>query len=447
MSEQTVVLEASLQFPKYDAYKESGVEWLGAIPEHWSVSRNLGLFDERKEVNQPSMELLAVTIKRGVIKQSKITTKKDSSNEDKSKYKVVRKGDLAYNKMRMWQGAIGESKYDGIVSPAYIILNTRNRLYSRYFHYLYRTKQFIAEANRHSYGLCDDMNSLRYEHFRTIYSPTPPEHDVSRIVDFLDHKTDEIDAVIAKKQELTRLLNEQKTILINRTVTKGLNSNVKMKDSGVAWIGEIPEHWNVIANRRILKKIEQGTSPSIKNLELYSGFSVVKLSAIKKGKYINGEDKEISPQEFEAAYEIKRGDLLMTRGNTPELVADVAYVAEEPDKGVMMPDLVYRLTYDQTKVSHSYLVYVLQASSVRHQIKVSARGSSHTMVKVSQDHIKSWWIPIPPTKQECDDLTQHLNEQCSAVMETIDAAQKEIEALKEFKQTLITYTTTGKIKV
>ncbi|WP_299733632.1 hypothetical protein [uncultured Endozoicomonas sp.] len=440
-------MEASIEFPKYEKYKASGVEWLGEIPSHWSVTRNLGLFDERKEVNQPEMELLAVTIKKGVIKQSEITTKKDSSNEDKSKYKVVRKGDLAYNKMRMWQGAIGESKYDGIVSPAYIILNTRNRLYSRYFHYLYRTEQFIKEANRNSYGLCDDMNSLRYEDFKTIYSPTPPAKDVSRIIDFLDHKTAEIDTAIVKKQELIQLLNEQKAILINRAVTKGVNPNVTLKDSGLAWIGEIPEHWSIIANRRILKNIEQGSSPSIKNVAYESGFSVVKLSAIKQGKFINGEGKPISVNEFEPAYEIKRGDLLMTRGNTPELVADVAYVSCEPDKGMMMPDLVYRLAYDQTKVSHSYLSYLLQASFMRQQVKVSARGSSHTMVKVSQDHIKSWLIPIPPTKQECEEINQYLDEKCNDIYNVIDAINREIEALKEFKQVTITNVTTGKIRV
>lgn len=136
---------------RYESYKSSGVKWLGDIPENWDVCRNIGLFDERKEINQPDMELLSVTINRGVIKQEEITEKKDSSNEDKSKYKVVRKDDLAYNKMRMWQGAIGRSEYEGIVSPAYVILSPRDRLYSRYYHYLYRTEAFIAEANRNSY--------------------------------------------------------------------------------------------------------------------------------------------------------------------------------------------------------------------------------------------------------------------------------------------------------
>ena len=120
---------------RYDCYKPSGVKWIGDIPEHWNVQRNIGIFDERKESNRPDMELLSVTINRGIIKQDEVT-KKDSSNEDKSKYKVVLKYDLAYNKMRMWQGAIGTSFYDGIVSPAYIVLRPRDSIFSRYFHYL-----------------------------------------------------------------------------------------------------------------------------------------------------------------------------------------------------------------------------------------------------------------------------------------------------------------------
>ncbi|MBJ2179524.1 restriction endonuclease subunit S [Pseudomonas veronii] len=228
---------------RYESYKPSGQEWLDEVPSHWEVRRNIGVFDERKEADHPEMELLSVTINRGVIKQEEITAKKDSSNEDKSKYKVVREGDLAYNKMRMWQGAIGASEYAGIVSPAYIVLRPRDTTYARYYHYLYRTKNFIAEANRHSYGLCLDMNSLRYQDFKTIYSPVPPRADVERIVTFLDQKTAEIDTAISKKEQLIKLLQEQKSILINQAITRGLNPDAPMRDSGVEWIGEVPAHW------------------------------------------------------------------------------------------------------------------------------------------------------------------------------------------------------------
>ena len=219
------------QFPRYARYRDSGVEWLGEIPEHWDVQRNLGVFLERNERGRPNDELLSITIKRGVIRQSEITTKKDSSNEDKSKYKILKKGDLAYNKMRAWQGALGISPYNGIVSPAYIILQPKNPNLSKYFHYLYRTPQFITEANRISYGLCDDMNSLRYDDFKGSHSPLPPDDEVDRIVTFLDRKTAEIDALIAKKQRQIELLDEQKAILINLAVTRGIvNSEFGMKN-------------------------------------------------------------------------------------------------------------------------------------------------------------------------------------------------------------------------
>lgn len=253
-----------IDFPTYPRYKPSGVEWLGEVPEHWEICRNLGVFDERKECGQPQAELLSVTVSQGIIRQSEIMAKKDSSNDDKSRYKVVRKGDLAYNKMRAWQGSMGVSPYDGIVSPAYVVLQPRNPKHSRYCHYLYRTAQFITEANRLSYGLCDDMNSLRYEHFKTSYSPIPPDDDIDRIVAFLDRKTAEIDSLIAKKQRQIELLDEQKAILINRAVTRGLNPSAKLKSSGIEWIGEIPEHWEV---KRVghIGVVGNGSTPSRSN--------------------------------------------------------------------------------------------------------------------------------------------------------------------------------------
>ena len=432
-------MEASMEFPKYEEYKASGVEWLGEIPSHWSVTRNLGLFDERKEVNQPEMELLAVTIKKGVIKQSEITTKKDSSNDDKSKYKVVRKGDLAYNKMRMWQGAIGESKYDGIVSPAYIILNTRNRLYSRYFHYLYRTEQFIKEANRNSYGLCDDMNSLRYEHFKTIYSPTPPAKDVSRIIDFLDHKTAEIDAAIAKKQELIELLKEQKAILINQAVTKGLNPNVKMKDSGVAWIGEIPEHWTC-TRLGYYARVSNGSTPSRDNPRYWNNGTINWLSS---GKVNDFEVSAPSELVTEAALKntalrlYPKGTVIIgivgqgkTRGTTAitriECCINQNMAAIETDSR-LNPDYLHR--------------YLFQTY---HNIRMMGKGSNQEALNC--EIVRSIKTCVPP-EDEQDQIVQHIREYERLFSKSLSGINREIERLQEFKQTLITHTTTGKIKV
>ena len=144
----------SQKLKPYPEYKDSDLPWLGKIPAHWKILPNRALFSERNERNLIKEQLLSVTIKRGVIKQTELlnnTSKKDSSNEDKSKYKLVMPGDLAYNKMRMWQGAVGASKYEGIVSPAYIVLHPRKFAYTWYYHYLFRTSAYMRESYRHSY--------------------------------------------------------------------------------------------------------------------------------------------------------------------------------------------------------------------------------------------------------------------------------------------------------
>ncbi|UYM17676.1 restriction endonuclease subunit S [Endozoicomonas euniceicola] len=428
-------MKTSFQYPKYDTYKDSGVPWLGDIPEHWNVTRNLGLFKERKEINQPEMELLAVTIKRGVIKQSEITTKKDSSNDDKSKYKVVRRGDLAYNKMRMWQGAIGESKYDGIVSPAYIILNTKNKLYSRYFHYLYRTGLFIKEANRHSYGLCDDMNSLRYEDFKTIYSPAPPEQDVSRIIDFLDLKTAEIDAAIAKKQELIQLLNEQKAILLNRAVTKGLNPDVKMKDTGIAWLGEVPEHWEV----RRFKYCARVTSGQVDpRKEPHASLTLIAPNHIESstGKILKLETAKEQGADS-GKYLVEQGDLIYSKIRPALRKACIS-----PVKALCSADM-YVLKTKSCLRQRFLLWFIMTNAFTTPAINAAMRVA---MPKVNREALGDFPLLIAPLKEQ-DEILEYIDNEFHRIDEIVNSTKKSLVKLQEFKQTLITHTTTGKIKV
>ena len=163
----------------------------------WGRCRNTGRccrtvhsFAEVKERDHPEEQMLSVTITKGVIRQQALlvdSSKKDSSNQDKSAYKLVRPGDIAYNKMRAWQGAVGVSDYQGIVSPAYVVERPRDGTDSRYLHYLLRTPAFSKEAERWSYGITSDMWSLRPEHFKMIYGCLPPLPEQATIVRFLDH--------------------------------------------------------------------------------------------------------------------------------------------------------------------------------------------------------------------------------------------------------------------
>lgn len=185
--------------------------WLGSVPQHWAVLPARTLFEERRERGHEDEPLLSITIGRGVIRQSVLlegSSKKDTSNLDKSKYKLVRSGDIAYNKMRAWQGAVGLSNHQGIVSPAYIVLRPRKPEYGKYCHHLFRTPGFAKEAERWSYGIVSDQWSLRPEHFRMIYCPVPPPDEQAAVVKFIDHADRKIRRYIRAKQRLLNLHRE-----------------------------------------------------------------------------------------------------------------------------------------------------------------------------------------------------------------------------------------------
>ena len=255
----TAMTPSSLQ--PYSAYKPSGVEWLGDVPEHWRMLPHRAIFYEVNERDFPREEMLSVTITWGVIQQTALlegSSKKDSSRLDKSAYKLVRPDDIAYNKMRAWQGAIGASEYRGIVSPAYVVQRPRKKFSARYLHHLLRTPAFAKEAERWSYGITSDMWSLRPQHFRMIYACVPPHSEQAAIVRYLDYVDRRIRRYVAAKERLIFLLEEEKQAVINRAVTRGLDPNVPLKPSGVEWLGDVPEHWEVRRLRSCQKRYGVG---------------------------------------------------------------------------------------------------------------------------------------------------------------------------------------------
>jgi type I restriction enzyme, S subunit len=434
-------MEAVAGFPRYDEYKDSGVEWLGEIPAHWRLNRLGTVFEERREkVSDKDFAPLSVT-KNGVVPQLDTAAKSDDGDNRKG----VRSGDFVINSRSDRKGSSGIAHSDGSVSLINIVLKPRG-IVPAYCEHLLKSNGFIEEFYRVGHGIVADLWTTKYWDMKSIQIPLPDLGTQQRIANFLDQKTAEIDAAIAKKQRLIELLKEQKAILINQAVTQGLDPNVPMRDSGVEWIGQVPEHWEVLQNRRGVRKIEQGSSPSLNNDIQDDTYAVLKLSAVKSGIYIDQEYKPIPRKFFRQAYQVKKGDFLMTRGNTPELVADICYVKNEPAGQVMMPDLVYRLEYDESIFDKEFMAYFFQSKPAREQIKLSARGSSPTMVKVSQDHIKSWLVPVPPLVEQRR-IRAYLDKAVSEIGAPIEQANRQIQMLCEFKSVLISEAVTGKIKL
>jgi type I restriction enzyme S subunit len=230
---------------RYPKYKSSNVAWLGEVPEGWQLIKAKWLFKEIVERDHPNEPLLSVTQQNSVVTREKSDIKVWNPTEDVSGYKLVKKGDFVIS-LRSFQGGIEHSPVQGIVSPAYIVLRKKDTICDNYFRHLFKSEPFISVLNISTTGIRQGKN-IGYEDFSLIVCPTLLQKDCEFIVAFLDREIARIIALISKKEQQIKLLQEKRTALISHMVTKGRNPNVKMKDSGIEWIGEVPEHWEAIS--------------------------------------------------------------------------------------------------------------------------------------------------------------------------------------------------------
>lgn len=426
----------------YPEYRESGQSWLGAVPSHWDVLPNRAIFSEVKDRNHPDEEMLSVTINRGVIRQKSLlknSSKKDSSNKDKSAYKLVCPGDIAYNKMRAWQCAIGASDLRGIISPAYVVMRLRSDDHNhQYFHHLYRTPQFGKEAERWSYGITSDMWSLRPEHFKIINTPMPPPDEQAAIVRFLNHTNQRIERTIRAKRKVIALLNEQKQVIIHQAVTRGLDPNVRLKPSGTPWLGDIPEHWEIQKLGRLSTRIGDGLHGTPQYVE-QSPYHF-----INGNNLVNGCIKLKSSTRCVSVMEFKRhkvtlddSTVLMSINGT---IGSVAYYRGE---SIILGKSAAYINCRKGLV-RSYLIYFLQSPAVVSFLRQEVTGT--TIFNLSLASIRRLSLPCPPIdEQSC--IVNFIEKAVSPVNDAIFRTEHEIELLREYRTRLIADVVTGKLDV
>jgi len=236
-------------FPKYPAYKDSGVEWLGEVPEHWGIFIAKRLFGNVRESAKPDAEQLAATQAYGVIPQKDFMERNDAkvvlALSGTENFRDVRANDFVIS-LRSFQGGIEHSAYDGCVSPAYTVLRRRDQknINPGYFRYLLKERSYISALQSVTTGIREGR-TITYEQFGSLLMPVAPVSEQHHIARFLDHETARIDALIEEQQRLIELLKEKRQAVISHAVTKGLDPAVPMKDSGVEWLGEVPAHWDV----------------------------------------------------------------------------------------------------------------------------------------------------------------------------------------------------------
>lgn len=406
-------------------FKDSGIEWIGEIPQHWQIVPIRSCFGEfNARCNNNDYPLLSVTIANGVVYQNDITNKKDISNDDKSNYKIVPLGAIAYNKMRMWQAAIGINMLEkGIVSPAYVVAIPNKKININFSYYLLKSKNMICEYEKYSYGLCSDMNNLRYEDFQNIKIPLPSLKEQEQIANFLDEKCEQIKNFIEKKEKLISLLKEQKQALINETITKGLDKNVTFKDSDIEWLEEIPQHWNILK----LKHIASLRNQKSNNIDFRIGLENIES---KTGKFI--PSSEVVFEEDGIGF--KKGDILF--GKLRPYLAKVFLTDRD---GICVSEfLVLKIKSESNK----FIKFLMLSSLFIDIVDSSTYGTK--MPRANWEFIGNLKIPLPPLKEQ-EQIAKFLDEKCEKIDLLIEKTKKQIKLIKEYKTTLINQAVCGRI--
>lgn len=417
--------------------KDSGFEWIGKIPVNWEVDK-LKFHLKRNEPRNPGdTVVLSLYRELGVIPKDSRDDNHNVTSEDTSKYKYVQPGDFVINKMKAWQGSVAVSEYEGIVSPAYFIYKfTDNAFYRRYFHYLLRSC-YKDEFMRLSGGIRVgqwDLPSVALDNTAVII---PPMKEQKSIAAFLDVKCSEIDALTADIQTQIDTLEQYKRSVISEAVTKGLNPDVEMKDTGIEWFGAIPTEWAIRKGKYMfVQRSLRGNSVELQLLsptqkfgvipqnlyEELSGMTAVKLNEkadLNTLKTIHKGDFCISLRSFQGGFE---------------------YCKHE---GVVSP--AYQVFYPTVPISDGYYKYLFKESGFIEKM------NSYTMTlrdgkNIAFSDFGNTYIPYPPVETQSE-IALYLDKKCAEINKVIMDKQSQLATLDEYKKSLIYEYVTGKKEV
>lgn len=319
------------EMPKYEAYKDSGVEWIGAIPVHWNSFPLCAKSKLKSISNNENEELLSVYLDKGVIKFDDVDAKRtNTTSSDLTKYQLVDPGDFVLNNQQAWRGSVGVSDYRGIVSPAYLVLSLSEDIVPRFGNYLFRDGAMVANYLVSSKGVGTIQRNLYWPQLKRALVFLPPTEEQLLIACFLDKKTALIDEAISIKEQQISLLKERKQIIIQQAVTQGLDPNVPMKDSGVDWIGKIPAHWDVKRLKYLGKSIIGLTYSPNDLSDEKGGTLVARSSNLYEGKFKYGEKENVYVNCFIPEHlKLKKGDILIcSRNGSRDLIGKCAFVSD-----------------------------------------------------------------------------------------------------------------------
>ena len=409
------MVETTIKVNRYETYKESGVAWLGEIPEHWEVKPGFTILKESKEKNKGFIEKTVLSLSYGkvVIKpEEKLTGLVPESFET---YQLVSPGDIILRPTDLQNDKTslrtGLAKDNGIITSAYINLRAKKNYSNSFYHYYLHT----IDLNKVIYGLGSGLRqNISFLDFKRFPFPKPPFQEQTNIAQFLDNKTRKIDEAITIKQQQIKLLKERKQILIHKAVTQGLDPIVKMKDSGVEWIGEIPEHWEV---KRLKYCLNINNGRDYKHIQTDEGYPVIGSG----GQFAYASEYMY---DGEVVFLGRKGTIdkpLYFNGKF--WAVDTMFYANAKNNNI-----VKFLFYVATTIPFGYY------------------STATALPSMTQSDLNNHPISRPPIEEQ-KEIVEYIESATQKIETAISLKQQEIEKLKEYKSSLINSVVTGKVNV
>lgn len=421
---------------RYDKYKDSGIAWIGEIPEHWEVKKLGQLYLPRNEkVSDQDYPALSVTMQGVLLQLENVAKTNDGDNR-----KLVKIGDFAINSRSDRRGACGISKYDGSVSLINIVLTPINKMNPVYYEWLFHSSLFSDEYYKWGHGIVNDLWTTRWQEMKNIQIAAPPLQEQQSIAACLDQKCSEIDELITLQEEMITKLQSYKQSVITEAVTKGLDKNVPLKDSGIEWIGEIPEHWEVRRLKHLGKNYNGLTYSPNDICGSEDGILVLRSSNIKNNKLCFDDNVYVN-KEIPQKLIVNKGDILIcSRNGSAELIGKAAFIEFQmvATFGAFM--MIFKGT---SNIYHKYLFYIVTSCISQYKWLFTTA----TINQLTSSMLGEIFAPFINNNLEQQSIATYLDQKCSEIDELISIKQQKIEKLKDYKKSLIFECVTGKRKV
>lgn len=418
--------------------KDSGIEWIGEIPEGWEVSQLKYATRWKSEKGCPDAPVLSLYRDFGVVPKDSRDDNHNVTSLDTSNYKVVDIGDLVINKMKAWQGSMAVSDYRGIVSPAYHVCSiTSNKVNKRYLHHLLRNPAYLPEYARLSTGMRIGQWDLGFDDFKNIPFLIPPLDEQAKIADYLDNGCASLDAMLSKTRSSIEEYKKLKQAVITQAVTKGVRGEREMKDSGIEWIGKIPKEWKKNKILRIFSTIGSGTTPKSTDNNNFDG----NINWLQSGD-INGNILKECKNRISFKVLSKYPTLKLY--HAPFIIIAM-YGASIGNLSISIIDGCVNqacCVFSHTSQNFQYMFYCLKTVQP-YLIKKAVGGGQPN---VSQEILKSLWVPLPPLDEQ-KEIADYLDAKCAEIDGLITKKEQLVKELESYKKSLIYEVVTGKREI